>query len=80
MARGGVYLADKKANIIPNLPHRRRRIGHNLAIRMRDHKAAVLRFVHDLSVPFSNNMAEQAMRMMKVKAKISGCFRSLAGA
>lgn len=57
-----------------------RRIGHNLAIRMRDHKAEVLRFVHDLSVPFTNNLAEQAMRVMKVKAKISGCFRSLAGA
>jgi transposase len=57
-----------------------RRIGHNLAIRMRDRKTDVLRFVHDLSVPFTNNLAEQAMRMMKVKAKISGCFRSLAGA
>ena len=57
-----------------------KRIGHNLAIRMHDRKTEVLRFVHDLSVPFSNNLAEQAMRMMKVKAKISGCFRSLAGA
>lgn len=57
-----------------------RRIGHNLAIRMRDRKAEVLRFIHDLSIPFTNNLAEQAMRMMKVKAKISGCFRSLAGA
>jgi transposase len=57
-----------------------KRIGHNLAFRMRDHKAEVLRFVHNLSVPFTNNLAEQAMRMMKVKAKISGCFRSLAGA
>jgi len=57
-----------------------KRIGHNLAIRMRDRKAEMLRFVHDLSVPFTNNLAEQALRMMKVKAKISGCFRSLAGA
>jgi transposase len=57
-----------------------KRIGHNLAIRMRGHKVEVLRFVHDLSVPFTNNLAEQAIRMMKVKAKISGCFRSLAGA
>ena len=57
-----------------------KRIGHNLVIRMHDRKAEVLRFVHDLSVPFTNNLAEQAMRMMKVKAKISGCFRSLAGA
>jgi hypothetical protein len=31
-----------------------RRTGHNLAIRMRDRKAEVLRFVHDLSVPFTN--------------------------
>jgi len=57
-----------------------KRVGHNLVIRMHDRKAEVLRFVHDLSVPFTNNLAEQAMRMMKVKAKISGCFRSLAGA
>src|SRR5664279_2516118 len=57
-----------------------KRIGHNLAIRMHDRKVEVLRFVHDLSVSFTNNLAEQAMRMMKVKAKISGCFRSLAGA
>jgi transposase len=57
-----------------------KRIGHNLAIRMRDRKTEVLRFVHDLTVPFTNNLAEQAMRMMKVKAKVSGCFRSLAGA
>jgi transposase len=64
-------------------PSKRRvakRIGHNLVIRMHDRKAEVLRFVHDLSIPFTNNLAEQAMRMMKVKAKISGCFRSLAGA
>jgi transposase len=64
-------------------PSKRRvakRVGHNLVIRMHDRKAEVLRFVHDLSVPFTNNLAEQAMRMMKVKAKISGCFRSLAGA
>ncbi len=57
-----------------------KRIGHNLAIRLRDRKAEVLRFIHDLSVPFTNNLAEQALRMMKVKAKISGCFRSLDGA
>jgi len=58
----------------------KRRTGHNLLIRMRDHEEAVLRFLHDPSVPFTNNVAEQGVRMMKVKMKISGCFRTMEGA
>lgn len=57
-----------------------RRPGHNLLIRLRDFKDDVLRFVSDLNVPFSNNQAEQDIRMMKVKMKISGGFRTKAGA
>ena len=34
-----------------------------------------MRFLVDFSVPFTNNLAEQALRMMKVKMKISGAFR-----
>lgn len=42
---------------------------------MREHAAEVLRFVTDLRVPFTNNLGERAIRMPKVKQKISGCFR-----
>jgi transposase len=57
-----------------------RRDGHNLLIRLRDYEADALRFITDFDVPFTNNDAEQALRMMKVRMKISGCFRTLAGA
>jgi transposase len=57
-----------------------RRIGHNLLIRFRDFRSDVLRFVFDFRVPFTNNIGEQSFRMMKVKMKISGSFRTLAGA
>jgi transposase len=52
----------------------------NLLRRMRGHAAEVLRFVTDLRVPFTNNLGERAIRMPKVKQKISGCFRTLKGA
>ncbi len=52
----------------------------NLLQRLRDYADDVLRFMTDHGVPFTNNLAEQAVRMPKVKQKISGCFRTLAGA
>lgn len=51
----------------------------NLHDRLRDHADDVWRFLTDPNVPFSNNIAEQIMRMNKVKQKISGGFRTEAG-
>ena len=52
----------------------------NLITRLREHAYAVLRLVIDLRVPFTDNLAERAIRMPKVKQKISGCFRRFEGA
>ena len=56
------------------------RKGHNLVLRLRNYKADVLRFMTDAAVPFTNNQAEQDLRMMKVKQKIAGGFRTIEGA
>lgn len=54
--------------------------AQNLLLRLRLHERSVLAFLHDSHVPFSNNQAEQDLRMMKVQQKISGAFRTLEGA
>ena len=57
-----------------------RRTGHNLLLRFLTRRADTLRFLRDPAVPFSNNEAERDVRMMKLRMKISGGFRSQEGA
>lgn len=70
--------------IQPRPPNAKKRVAQhpvtNLLIRLRDHRDAVLAFLRHPEVPFDNNLAERDLRMMKVKQKISGCFRTWAGA
>lgn len=68
---------DEQAKRRGRAPHR---VGHNLLFRFQNRRQDVLRFLHDPTVPFTNNLAEQDGRMMKLKQKISGGFRSDAGA
>ncbi len=59
---------------------KKRRPGHNLALRLQSKKEDFLRFVRDWNIPFTNNLAERDLRMMKLCMKIFGCFRTEAGA
>ena len=69
--------------IPPRNPGKRGKIKkgkiRSLIDRLVDHKASVCRFFTDFTVDFDNNMAERAIRIVKTKTKVSGCFRSKEG-
>lgn len=72
---------EKQLPIIPPKPSGKRgklakSDAHNLWQRLKDYETAVLMFAKDSNVSFTNNRAEQDLRMAKVKQKVSGCFRT----
>jgi len=75
-----------EANPLPERPQKKKRgrpaktKSQNLLTRLGDFESSVLAFFHDINVPFTNNLAEQDIRMIKVRLKISGCFRTICGA
>lgn len=52
----------------------------SLIERLRSLKASVCMFLRNFIVPFDNNQAERDVRNVKTKTKVSGCFRTEAGA
>jgi len=59
---------------------RKQSAARNLRDRLSKEQEAVLMFLHNLAMSFDKNLAERDVRMTKVQQKISGCFRSFAGA
>ena len=81
----GILVLARAQNPTPDIPAGRKgrpKRGKILSLidRFTKHKASVCLFTKNFAVPFDNNQAERDIRMLKVKTKVSGCFRSQKGA
>ena len=75
----------RRENPLPETKEKKRgrkKKGSILALveRLAKYKASVCLFIHNFMIPFDNNQAERDLRMIKVKTKVSGCFRTEEGA
>jgi transposase len=79
---GRILASGRAANPVPPRPpgRRRRSPAACLLERLEAHRGEVVRFLEDLRVPPTNNLAERDIRMVKLQQKISGCWRTLDGA
>jgi transposase len=69
-----------KANPPPKGKELVLRQARNLLLRLQRRQEEVLLFMRDFTVPFDNNQAERDLRMVKLRQKTSGCFRTEQGA